>query len=545
VPQNYANIDIRNWEHHGYEELLEVFEWEIPSSYNIATEICETHLGQNRTALVFDHADGTNEEFTFEEIDRKASKFANWLELQDIEPGDRVGIALSQSPLTLISHLAVYKLGAMAVPISVLMGRDSVEYRVSKAGISTLITNAEMADRLDGVFEMITVLVTRELNGKGQYFEEVIADREGSFPARDTSPNDRCLITFTSGTTGDPKGVVHTHECLAASHLSFDIMNEFPDDAVFFTPADWSWVAGTIDTTFPAWRDGHTVVGYEARGFDPVRVCEVLERHSVTHTLLTPTMLHMMMEELDDPWSTYDLNLEVIVTGGEPTTDKMFEWVDEYLPSVELNEHFGQSEADLLITNSSVVTGKEPLSLGRVIPGHEIGIIDTEGNELPPEEIGRIAVKSPDPAIMTEYWDDPEETSRAFVGDWLDTGDTGYYDEDGFYWFAGRGDDLIISSGYRVSPVEVERKLEEHDEVGTAVVIGTPDASRGEIVTSIIEPSVTLAEGERERLREELQQLVKDDLAKYKYPRRIEFTEALPMTSTNKVARQEIKEQYR
>jgi acetyl-CoA synthetase len=252
-----------------------------------------------------------------------------------------------------------------------------------------------------------------------------------------------------------------------------------------------------------------------------------------------------MMEELDDPWSTYDLNLEVIVTGGEPTTDKMFEWVDEYLPSVELNEHFGQSEADLLITNSSVVTGKEPLSLGRVIPGHEIGIIDTEGNELPPEDIGRIAVKSPDPAIMTEYWDDPEETSRAFVGDWLDTGDTGYYDEDGFYWFAGRGDDLIISSGYRVSPVEVERKLEEHDEVGTAVVIGTPDASRGEIVTSIIEPSVTLAEGERERLREELQQLVKDDLAKYKYPRRMEFTEALPMTSTNKVARQEIKEQYR
>lgn len=545
MPQDYSNIDIRNWRAYGYEELLEAFEWEIPSSYNMATEICETHLGENRTALVFDNADGTSEEYTFEDLDRKASKFANWLDLQGVEPGDRVGIALSQSPLTLVSHLAIYKLGAIAVPISVLMGRDSVEYRVSKADISTLVTNAELADRLEDVFEMITVLVTRDLDGKGQYFEDVIEDRDESFPARETSPNDRCLITFTSGTTGDPKGVVHGHECLAASHLSFDIMNEFPDEAVFFTPADWSWVAGTIDTTFPAWRDGHTVVGYEARGFDPVRVCEVLERHSVTHTLLTPTMLHMMMEELDDPWSTYDLDLEVIVTGGEPTTEKMFEWVDEYLPPVELNEHFGQSEADLLVTNSSVVTGRKPMSLGRVVPGHEIGIIDPEGNQLPAGEIGRIAVRSPDPAIMMEYWDDPEETNRAFVGDWLDTGDTGYRDEDGFYWFAGRGDDLIISSGYRVSPVEVERKLEEHEAVGAAVVIGTPDPSRGEVVTSVIEPARPLTGPEEDRIREELQQLVREDLAKYKYPRRIEFVETLPTTSTNKVARQEVKDQYR
>jgi acetyl-CoA synthetase len=544
VPQDYANIDIRNWRERGYEELVESFEWEIPSPYNMATEICETHLGADRTALVFDSADGTSEEYTFEDLDRKASRFANWLELQGIEPGDRIGIALSQSPLTLVSHIATYKLGAIAVPISVLMGRESVRYRVSKAGISTLVTNAEMADRLEGVFEMITVLVTRDLNGKGQYFEDVIADRSDTFPARDTAPNDRCLITFTSGTTGDPKGVVHGHECLASSHLSFDIMNEFPEEAVFFTPADWAWVAGTIDTTFPAWRDGHTVVGYEARGFDPVRVCEVLERHSVTHTLLTPTMLHMMMEELEDPWSTYDLDLEVIVTGGEPTTERMFEWVDEQLPPVDLNEHFGQSEADLLTTNSSVITGRKRLSLGRVVPGHDVGIIDGEGEELPPGEIGRIAVRSPDPAMMKEYWDDPEETNAAFVGDWLDTGDTGYCDDDGFYWFAGRGDDLIISSGYRVSPVEIERKLEEHEAVGTAVVIGTPDPSRGEIVTSVIEPAAPLGEGEADRLREELQQLVRADLAKYKYPRRIEFVETLPTTTTNKVARQEVKERY-
>jgi acetyl-CoA synthetase len=275
-----------------------------------------------------------------------------------------------------------------------------------------------------------------------------------------------------------------------------------------------------------------------------VRVCEVLERHSVTHTLLTPTMLHMMMEELEDPWSTYDLDLEVIVTGGEPTTERMFEWVDEQLPPVDLNEHFGQSEADLLTTNSSVITGRKRLSLGRVVPGHDVGIIDGEGEELPPGEIGRIAVRSPDPAMMKEYWDDPEETNAAFVGDWLDTGDTGYCDEDGFYWFAGRGDDLIISSGYRVSPVEIERKLEEHEAVGTAVVIGTPDPSRGEIVTSVIEPAAPLGEGEADRLREELQQLVRADLAKYKYPRRIEFVETLPTTTTNKVARQEVKERY-
>ncbi len=537
----YSSIDIREFADAPYEAVSEAFEWEIPNDWNVGRAICDVHAGRDRPALRYRRADGDTVECSFAEIGRRASSLASQLSRWGIGRGDRVGIALSQRPETLVSHVGTYKLGGVAVPTSVLTGSDELRYRLEKADVSALITVPEIAAAIDfDAVDLEVCLIVGETD-EHRRWTDALASGDSSFETRTTKADDPCMITFTSGTTGHPKGVVHAHRCLAPYHLGFEVMGEFPnEDAVVFTPADWAWIAGTFDTTFPAWYNGQTVVGYESETFVPTDVFELLAEYGVTHSLLTPTMLRMMKEADVSPRS-YDFELDVIITGGEPASESLFEWVDDAFSDVTLNEHFGQTEADLLTTNSNVITGKRNTSLGRPIPGHEVAIIDDDGERLPRGEIGRIAVARPDPAIMLEYWDEPEKTAEAFTDEWLDTGDRGYRDEDGFFWFAGRGDDLIVSSGYRISPVEVERKIREHGDVRDVVVFGTPDERRGAIVTAAVDADPRRDEDE---LRGEIVQLVKEEKAKYKYPRRIEFVDSVPRTSTNKTDRESIKQRF-
>lgn len=540
MAESYSNLRMPDVASTPYDEIRETFEWEIPDTLNVATQICEAHVGDGNTALVYDEA-GKTSRYTFEAIDDRATRLASWLSRRGVGRRDRVGIALSQRIETLVSHVATYKLGAIAVPISVLTGPEELEYRIEKADISTIVIGDDtLSDVERSLIGVERVIVTGQ-SDRYHRWEAVLESGSDSLETCETSSDEACTMTFTSGSTGRPKGVVHAHRCLAPYHLGYELMMDLPpEDAVVFTPADWAWIAGTFDTTFPAWVNGQTVVGYESRGFDPRRVFEVLEEYGVTHTLLTPTMIRMLRDDVEDPES-YDLSVEVIVTGGEPTSSDLFEWVENGFDGAVLNEHYGQSEADFLTANSETVLGKKEGSIGRPIPGHDVEVVDEEGNALPAGEIGRITLRRPDPAIMLEYWDDPDATEGAFVDDRLDTGDLGYRDDDGFYWFAGRSDDLIISSGYRISPVEVERKVGEHDGVENVVVFGVPDQKRGEIVTAVVE---TTPDRDGDTLRRELRRLVKDDLAKYKYPRRIELVERLPTTSTGKVDRRTVRAQF-
>jgi len=537
----YSSIDLREFTDAPYEQVSEAFEWEIPEEWNVGRAICDVHSGTDRTALRYRRENGDTVECSFGDIDRRASSLASQLSTWGVARGDRVGIALPQRIETLVSHVATYKLGAIAVPTSVLTGTDELRYRLNKADVSALITAPGIADAVNfDAVDLETCLVVGETD-EHRRWADALESGDSSFETRTTRAEDPCMITFTSGTTGHPKGVVHAHRCLAPYHLGFEVMAEFPgDDAVVFTPADWAWIAGTFDTTFPAWYNGQTVVGYESDTFVPSDVFELLEEYGVTHSLLTPTMLRMMKEADASPGS-YDLDLDVVITGGEPSSMELFEWIDDAFSGVTLNEHFGQTEADLLTTNSAVITGKRRTSVGRPIPGHGVAIIDDAGERQPPGEIGRIALARPDPAIMLEYWDDPEKTDEALIGGWLDTGDRGYRDEDGFFWFAGRDDDLIVSSGYRISPVEVERKITEHEDVRDAVVFATSDERRGTIVTAAVDAA---PERDEDELREEIVRLVKTEKAKYKYPRRIEFVDSVPQTATNKTDRESVKQRF-
>ena len=543
MPQPYATIDVRAYKDRSYDEIYEAFEYDLPETYNIAREVIESHAGSGRTALQFEWQDGTCSEYTFAELNEEAGKLAAWFRNQGVDRGDRIGVALSQHPVTLITHLAAYKLGAIIVPMSVIFGTDSIAYRIETADVTTLVTNAEFAETMSSEFAAIETLVTVDSSERGTTYDEILARTDDVVSAIDTTPSDPCLILFTSGTTGDPKGVVHTHGCITGFLPGFELMNEFPDDdAVVFTPADWAWVAGSLDTAFPAWWGGRTVIGYESQGFNPAAVFDILETHDVTHTLLTPTMLRLMSESVSEPASAYDLSLEVIVTGGEPTAEAVFNWVTEQLDGVVLNEHYGQTEADILLVNShSVMSTVEPGSLGRPAPGHDVVILGDDGIPLPDGEIGQIAVKTPDPVVTKGYWNDEDSTAAAYSGDYWLTGDMGYRDDDGTFWFAGRVDDLIISSGYRISPTEVERTLENQPEVQSAIVFSTPDDTRGEVVTAAIK-LVNAADGTAE-LKQSLQDTVREELAKYKYPRRIVFVESFPHTSTDKVSRQDLREQ--
>lgn len=538
MQQRFATIDVREHSSASYEEIYDAFEWDLPETYNIAAEVIESHVGTGRTALRFEWQDGSCETYTFEEIHEQAGKLATWFRDRGITFGDRIGVALSQHPVTLITHIATYKLGAAVVPMSVLFGRESVAHRIETADVKALVTNGTFVERLGDELDRIETLVTVDESPQGTEYDAIQRDTASVMDAVETSPEDVSLVLFTSGTTGDPKGVTHGHGVLAGILPGFELMNEFPgEEAVVYTPADWAWVAGSLDTAFPAWWGGRTVVGYESRGFDPKAVFEILESHAVTHTFLTPTMLQLLSEAVPEPKAHYEIALETIVTGGEPTSDAVFEWLSDAFSDVALNEHYGQTEADILLVNArSVMNDSKKGALGRPTPGHEVAIIDAEGTVLPEGEEGRIAVRTPDPVVTLGYWDAPEKTDASYIGEWWDTGDMGYRDADGVFWFVGREDELIISSGYRISPTQIERKLEDHAAVRSAVVFGVPDEKRGEIVATAIQ--LRDDSTDTETLQAELKELVRNDLAKYKYPRTFLFVDEFPTTSNEKIDKQ-------
>ncbi|HKJ60357.1 MAG TPA: AMP-binding protein, partial [Halobacteriales archaeon] len=283
-----------------------------------------------------------------------------------------------------------------------------------------------------------------------------------------------------------------------------------------------------------AWHYGRPVVGYPMGKFDPERAFGLAETYGVTDAFLPPTAIRMMM---DVDAGRYDLELSAICSGGEPLTPEILSWAAEELEGVAVNELYGQTEANLLVTNCREWFPAQAGSMGKPVPGHDVAVIDPDtGGALPTGEVGEIAVRhGDDPIIFAEYWEEPEKTADARVGDWHLTGDLGSVDADGYFWFKSRDDDLIITRGYRVGPGEVESAILEHPDVEQVGVIGVPDERRNEIIKAFVQP-VAGVEG-TDALREEIQQLVRDHLAKHEYPREIEFVEALPQTSTGKIRR--------
>jgi acetyl-CoA synthetase len=393
-------------------------------------------------------------------------------------------------------------------------------------------------DKLSQLRHVIGVGGARESGVHG--YEDLVAKASPEFNCEDTAANDPALIIYTSGTTGPPKGALQGHRLIVGNLPGFLYSHDFfpqPGD-MFWSPADWAWAGGLFDALLPSWYYGIPILGYRGR-FDAERAYSLLEKYGVRNAFLFPTALKLMMKAFPTPRSRFKLDLRSIMSAGESVGATVIEWAREHL-GVTINEMFGQTEINYVVGNCQAAWPVKPGSIGRPYPGHEVAIIDEQGSEVPRGELGEIAVKrNDDPVFFLEYWKNPEATKEKFVGDWGLTGDQGRMDEDGYLWYQGRSDDVIKSSGYRIGPAEIESCIVKHPAVANAAVIGKPDGARGQVVKAfvVLQPGQTASP----QLVEEIQSHVRGRLAPYEYPKEIEFIDALPMTTTGKVQRKELR----
>ncbi|MDX1376026.1 MAG: AMP-binding protein [Burkholderiales bacterium] len=529
-----------------YEELYRSHRWNVPARFNIARACCgQWAADRSRFALYWEDESGARAAYSFWDIQQAANRLSNALAALGVGRGDRVAIVLPQRPEAAIAYMAIFQMGAVALPLSHLFGPDALEYRLAHAGASVAIVEpATLAglwavkDRLEALRHVIGVGGAREAGVLE--WEALLARASRSFACVDTAADDPALVIYTSGTTGAPKGALEGHRLIIGNIPGFVHSHDFfpqPGD-MFWSPADWAWAGGLFDALLPSWYFGIPILGYRGR-FDAERAYDLLERYGVRNSFLFPTALKLMMKAVPEPARRYALALRSIMSAGESVGVAVLEWAREQL-GVTINEMFGQTEINYVVGNCQAAWPVKPGSIGRPYPGHRVAIIDARGNELPRGTLGEIAVhRAGDPVFFLEYWRNPQATQEKFVGDWGLTGDQGKMDDDGYLWYQGRTDDVIKSAGYRIGPAEIESCLLRHPAVANAAVIGKPDEARGQIVKAfiVLQPDV-IASG---ALEEEIRQHVRGRLAPYEYPREIEFIDALPMTTTGKVQRKELR----
>jgi acetyl-CoA synthetase len=523
-----------------YASLYGRFSWDLPSQYNIGVDACDRHAaGKGKLALIHDRGDGTAEKWTFWELKRASDRFANALGALGVERGDRVAVLLSQSPQLPITHVAAYKLGAVVVPLFALFGEEALRFRLGDSGAKVVVTDLEhfevvsaLREELDGLQHV--VLTEGEVAG-AHAFDGLVLDASTALEPVATRPEDPAILIYTSGTTGEPKGALHGHGILLGHLPGVSLPHDLAprEGDLFWTPADWAWIGGLFDVLFPALHWGLPVVSHRMVGFDPERAFDLMERWGVRNAFFPPTALKMM-RAVSDVRERWELELQTIGCGGEPLGEETLDWAKEEL-GIVINEFYGQTECNLVLANCGAIMPAKPGSMGRPVPGHCVAVIDEEGNELGPGEQGEVAVRRPDPVMMIGYWNNEAATKEKFVGDWLKTGDLASVDEEGYFRFVGRDDDVISSAGYRIGPVEIEDALVSHRDVLMAAAVGKPDPVRGQVVKAF----VVLREGSEggEELATELEELVKRRLGAHEYPREIEFVDGLPMTPTGKIRR--------
>jgi acetyl-CoA synthetase len=529
-----------------YEDLCSQFRWSIPDKFNIAFHVCDRHAGDTtRIAMIYEDELGAVSEHTFTEFRDRSNQLAHALRRLGVARGDRVGIVMSQRPETGVAHLAIYKLGAIAVPLATLFGPEAVEYRLRSAGVQVVLTDATSLERLREVQEKykgLKHIISADRTEVPQVidYRSLIARESVAFEPVPTSSEDPALLIFTSGTTGPPKGALHAHRIMLGRLPSMEFVHQgFPQpNDRFWTPADWAWAGGLLDMLLPSWYHGVTVVAHRSRKFDAARAFELMARHKIRNVFLPATVLKMM-RLIEDPRKQWDVQLRTIHTGGEAVSEDLILWAKAALGATP-HDAFGQTEAVMIIGNSSDYMPIKPGSLGRPIPGHQITLLNTQGLPVLDGEIGEIALKRPVPSMFLRYWNDETATNDKFSDDWLLTGDLATQDSEGYIWYVGRKDDVISSGAYRIGPGEIESCLAGHPAVALAVAVGSPDPIRGEVVKAFVQlregflPTLELAQA--------LQKHVRTRLSAHEYPREIEFYERIPTTTTGKVIRKELRD---
>ncbi|MBS0521640.1 MAG: AMP-binding protein [Proteobacteria bacterium] len=527
-----------------YDEAMRRFRWPTPERFNIGRAVCERHPA-GALALIVENADGSVRDWTFGQLLDASSRLANALAAQGIRKGDRVAVFLSQGAELTISHIAGYRMGAVVLPLFTLFGEEAVEYRLANAEASAIVTDMAQLPKVLAVRARLPGLKTVIVIGAGAHGRDfldwnlLLAAASDRFATVDTLAEDPALLIYTSGTTGQPKGALHAHRMLLGAIPPVEQwLSHWPQgNEVMWTPAEWAWIAGLYDALFPAWYYGTPVVAHRFAKFDPERAFALLARHKVGVAFIPPTALKLM-RQVDRPYERWSYDLRAISTGGEAMGAELLAWGRETFGTT-ISEGYGQTEMNLMLLNSPDWFEVRPGSCGRACPGRKVAIVDERGKVLLPGEEGQIAGWRHDPIVMLEYWRNPEATARKFAGDWLLTGDLGRMDADGYVYFKSRDDDVITSGGYRIGPGEIEECLMKHPAVAMVGVVGVPDRVRTEIVKAFIQLRPEIAP--TEALKAQLAEHVKTRLAAHEYPREVEFVPELPLTTTGKILRRELR----
>ncbi len=524
-----------------WDAIYHRFRWDVPQYFNIADVVCDRHANTagGELAIYCENERGDSYQLTFSQLKRLSDQFGNVLKHYGIEKGDRVGLILPQRQETAIAHIAIYKLGAVALPLSVLFGPDAVSYRLRDSGTKLVITDDAHLDMVDSIRSELPELETvMSCDGDKGFWSDLHNANNNLQPVR-TLAEDPAYLVYTSGTTGPPKGALAAHRCLIGNLPGFELShNFFPQEHdVFWTPADWAWTGGLLDGLLPSLYYGVPVLGFDGGKFDPEKACYLLEKYQVRNAFIPPTALKML-RQVTKMSEKYDINMRSIMSAGESLGAQLYHWGIEAF-GIEINEMWAQTEFNYIAGNCAEVMPVRPGSIGKTYPGHRVEAVDEEGNALASNEIGELAADRDDPVMVLGYWNNDEATKGKYIGSWWGTGDTGFKDEDGYIWFVGRKDDVISSAGYRIGPGEIEDCLMKHPAIAQVAVIGVPDELRGEAVKAF----VVLNEGYRaeDELTSEIQHSVRSQLAAYEYPRHIEYIDELPLTTTGKVRRNELR----
>ncbi len=560
-----------------YAQLYKYFRWHVPTRFNIADVCCRRWADDAAmayaVAIITDDGAGKVQHTTFAQLQSQANAISHALAHAGVQRGDRVAIVLPQCVATAAAHIAIYQLGAVAMPLSILFGPDALEYRLQDSGAVAAIVDDSIASTVRGLLPQCPALKQLWTVCEAGEFQPKLP-RSAAFVCATTAADDPAVLIYTSGTTGPAKGALIPHRAMIGNltgfvasqnwfgfgeqrlsknaaqpaprprvggvggGLSLNRAKPSQQATVFWSPADWAWTGGLMDALLPSLYFGKPIIACRAR-FSADLAFELMQRHAVTHTFLFPTALKAMMKAYPQPRKHFKLHLQGMMSAGEAVGATVYQWCEAAL-GLRVNEMFGQTEINYIVGNSDRWPARAG-SMGRGYPGHRVAVIDDVGNICPPNVAGDVAVNrydihgDPDPVFFLGYWKREQATTAKYTGDWCRTGDLATQDEDGYLWYQGRADDMFKAAGYRIGPSEVENCLLKHPAVANAAVVPKPDAQRGAVVKAFI-VLVAGVVGDA-ALIAELQTHVRGKLAPYEYPKEIEFIDALPMTTTGKVQR--------
>jgi acetyl-CoA synthetase len=498
----------------------------VPPHYNIAADVCDKHP-RDKPAMVWESFDGSRRELAWGELQDLANQAAHTLAARGVKRGDRVAVVLPPTPEAAAIFFGVWKLGAILLSMSVLYGEDSVRHRLGDSEARLLVTDPQNADRFDRPWAPELLILD----------DNTLRAAPTDFVGVSTSADDPAQLFYTSGTTGGAKGIVHAHRYILG-HEEFVYCHEVEDGERFHGMGEWAWAAGIAPLLGP-WRLGAVQYVYRREsGFDPHRQLDFLSRNQVTNVFTTPTAMRAMMA-IENAGERYPQSFRRVCSAGEPLNPEAIRWFREQY-AVTVLDYYGLTESYPLVANYPFLEVREG-SMGKPMPGWDVQILDEDEQPVAQGERGEICLRArSNPHYPLGYWRNEEASAETFGGEWFHTGDAAVEDEDGYIWYVGRADDVIIAAGYRIGPFEVESACLEHPAVRETAAVASPDELRGNVVKAFI----VLADEYQpsEELGDDIKNFVRHRLSAYAYPRRIEFVPDLPKTLTGKIRRIELRQ---